>query len=45
MLRKLFYLLMGIPAFVLIALANASAASACIGVHYQPELPQHLRRY
>lgn len=31
-------------AAVFIAIANASAASACTLVHYQPELPKSLRK-
>lgn len=45
MLKKMFYWSMNVSASALIALAKASAASACYGVHYQPELPEHLRKY
>lgn len=43
--KKIFYWSMSVAAFALIALAKAGAASACNGTHYQPELPQHLRKY
>jgi len=45
MLKKLTYWLLTTAAAAFIALANASAASACNIWHYQPELPASLRKY
>lgn len=45
MLRKLTCWLLTTAAAALIALANAGAASACLIYHYQPELPESLKKY
>lgn len=44
-MKKLYLWVLTVAVTGFIALANASAASACLWVHYQPELPDSLRRY
>ncbi|HHW41047.1 MAG TPA: cyclic lactone autoinducer peptide [Syntrophomonadaceae bacterium] len=45
MLKRVYLWALTLVAAAFVALANASAASACAILHYQPELPETLRKY
>ena len=44
MMKKLFYSCLGIMITVLVFVANVASASACLWAHYQPEVPESLRK-
>ncbi len=45
MFKRVYFWSLTLIAAAFVALANASAASACNWLHYQPELPDSLRKY
>ncbi len=45
MFKRVYFWSLTLIAAAFMALANASAASACAILHYQPELPETLRKY
>lgn len=43
-MKKAFYSILGIAVVALIFIANLASASACVFGHYQPEVPESLRK-
>lgn len=43
-MKKTFYSILGIAVVVLIFVANVASVSACYFGHYQPEVPESLRK-
>jgi cyclic lactone autoinducer peptide len=43
-MRKVFYRLFGVLVTTLLFLATVTSASACLISHYQPEVPNSLRK-
>ncbi len=43
-MKKVFYSFLGIAVVALIFVANVASASACFFGHYQPEVPDSLRK-
>lgn len=43
-MKRLAHWLLGLAVFALALVANVASASACFLAHYQPEVPEKLRK-